>query len=139
MVFAGLPGASLARFYQTCFYDFHYGREYKMYKILAIAVAALFSTGVLAQSATVQGMKQDGREIKAEAREAKANIKADAHRAKARMKAKAHRAKAKMKAAGHEMKADAHVAKENMKADARAVKANVKEEAREMKADMKKQ
>ena len=57
-----------------------------MHKILAIAVAALFATGAFAQSATVQGMKQDGREIKADAKHAKEHIKADARAVKANVK-----------------------------------------------------
>jgi len=68
-----------------------------MKKIIAVAVATLFATAAFAQSATVEGMKQDGRAIKAEAKEAKADIKADAKEAKADIKASAHHAKAKVK------------------------------------------
>src|SRR5262249_37488709 len=83
-------------------------REKHMKRIIAMTFAALFAGGALAQSATVEGVKQDTREAKAEikaeaheakanAREAKADIKADAHEAKADIKAHARHAKAKAK------------------------------------------
>ena len=43
---------------------------------LLIGAGLLVTPGVFAQSATVQGVKQDAREVKADARVAKDNIKA---------------------------------------------------------------
>ena len=95
----------------------------KILKMLALVAGVFAAAGAMAQSATVQGAKQDAREIKTEAREVKENMKADARVAKenikeagrevkAKTKASARKAKAKAKAVGREIRADAHDAKE---------------------------
>ena len=84
----------------------------KRFTLAAIAVsvavsAALMSSGAIAQSATAQGIKQDAREVKAEAKEAKENIKANARAAKEDIKAEGRYIKAKTKAKAKRAKAKA--------------------------------
>ena len=74
-----------------------------MNRLIAVAIAAMFATGAFAESVTVQGVKQDAREVKAEAKEATAEIKADAKEAKAKLKHAGHAVKEEMKAVGHAM------------------------------------